>query len=174
MKIFINPGHCRTYDSGAVGFGLREADVAYKIALGVEYYLNDADIDTDLYQFDGLAGIVDKANASGADYFVSIHCNASEYHTGHGVETYYCPGSWQGSKLAASVQNQLIKIAGLTNRGVKEIAYYVLKWTDMPAILIETAFIDDFQDNRLLKTRADDFSRLIADGILDFLPKNAP
>ena len=33
MKVFINPGHCPKYDSGAVGYGLNECDVVLKIAI---------------------------------------------------------------------------------------------------------------------------------------------
>ena len=44
----------------------------------------------------------------------------------------------------------------------------VLKRTHMPAVLIETAFIDNDEDALLLINHADDFAAAIARGITDY------
>ena len=44
----------------------------------------------------------------------------------------------------------------------------VLKHTDMPACLVETAFIDNDDDTALLTNKQDDFARAIARGITDY------
>ena len=44
----------------------------------------------------------------------------------------------------------------------------VLKYTDMPAVLVETAFIDNEHDADLLIDKEDDFARAIACGITDY------
>ena len=44
----------------------------------------------------------------------------------------------------------------------------VLKHTDMPACLVETAFIDNDADAELLRTGYDDFARAIARGVTDY------
>ena len=46
MKVLINSGHDRTYDSGAVNtaLGLRECDIAYDIGMLVQKYLIDAGV----------------------------------------------------------------------------------------------------------------------------------
>ena len=44
----------------------------------------------------------------------------------------------------------------------------VLKHTDMPAVLVETAFIDNDEDAELLTNRQDDFARAIARGVTDY------
>ena len=62
MEIFINPGHGGN-DCGAVGNGLREADVALNIGRRVEHYLCAVGYDVKLFQFDGLQAICDDANA---------------------------------------------------------------------------------------------------------------
>ena len=45
---------------------------------------------------------------------------------------------------------------------------YVTKYTDMPAVLVETAFIDNPADAKLLVEREDDFARVIARGVTDY------
>ncbi|WP_199846815.1 N-acetylmuramoyl-L-alanine amidase family protein, partial [Acidaminococcus fermentans] len=56
-----------------------------------------------------------------------------------------------------------------TDRGVKVMpGLMVLKHTDMPACLVETAFIDNDADAELLRTGYDDFARAIARGVTDY------
>ena len=45
---------------------------------------------------------------------------------------------------------------------------YVLNNTDAVAVLVETAFIDNAEDEVLLRTKQDEFARAIARGITDF------
>ena len=171
-RIMINPGHGGN-DPGACGNGLREADVALNIGKLVDKYLKAVGYDTKLFQFDGLQEICDAANDFNADLFVSIHCNAGG---GTGTETYYFQGSAYGEALAAYIQKQIVTSLPVVNRGLKTKIYsngrpydvYVLKYTDMPAVLVETAFIDNANDARLLRDRQDDFARAIARGISDF------
>ena len=54
---------------------------------------------------------------------------------------------------------------GLTNRGHKEANFAVLRLSNMPAILIETAFINNANDASKLKTRENDFASAIANQI---------
>lgn len=44
----------------------------------------------------------------------------------------------------------------------------VLKDTTMPSVLVETAFISNFEDVEKLVTHQDDFARAIARGITDY------
>ena len=85
MRVFINPGHDREQDIGAVNpnTGLRECDVAATIGSLVQTYLETAGCEVQLLQSDNLAGetpdlpcVVDTANTWPADVFVSLHCNA--------------------------------------------------------------------------------------------------
>ena len=171
MKIFINPGHGGS-DCGAVGNGLKERDVALKIGKRVESYLQAVGYDVKLFQYDGLQEICDAANAYGADLFVSIHCNAATG-TARGTETFYYEYSTAGKKLAACIQRQIVTSIGTYDRGLKTkisggYDSYVTKYTDMPAVLVETAFIDNPDDAKLLVEREDDFARAIARGITDY------
>ena len=128
-KVFINPGHAPggVGDPGACGNGLRESDVAAKIGKRVSDYLIAAGYETEVQQIDGLNAICNAANASGADVFVSIHCNASASMQAHG--------------------------------------------TDMPGVLVETAFITNNYDAELLVNSEDEFARAIARGITDYFSK---
>ena len=60
------------------------------------------------------------------------------------------------------------------DRGIKEAVpgkngLYVLTNTDMPAVLVELAFISNEDDEKLLRNNQDDFARAIARGVTDYL-----
>lgn len=166
MRIFINPGHDPNIDPGACGNGLCEADVVLKIGRRVEGYLRAVGYDVKLFQYDGLEEICAVSNEWNADLFVSIHCNAATG-TAKGTET-FTSGSAKSKRLANCIQTQLVNSLPVEDRGVKSAGFYVLKYTDAPAVLVETAFIDNPDDAKLLVEREDDFARAIARGISDY------
>ena len=172
MKIFINPGHGGT-DPGACGNDLKERDVVLKIGKRVEGYLRAVGYDVKLFQYDGLGEICTAANDYRADLFVSIHCNAANGKA-RGTETYCFYGSSNGRELANAIQRQLVDSIDTLDRGVKEAGFAVLSGTNMPAALVETAFIDNAQDARLLVEHEDDFAKAIARGITDYLADDKP
>ena len=171
MKVFINPGHAPdgSPDPGACGYGLRESDVAASIGNLVCHYLNAVGIETESIQSDSLGEITAAANKSGAGLFISIHCNAFNG-AAHGTETCVYSENGEGARLGGYVQAQIVHALGTADRGLKERTnLYVLKHTSMPAILVETAFIDEETDNALLRDRQDDFARAIARGVTDYM-----
>ena len=180
-KIFINPGHAPdgTPDPGAVNAttGLRECDVALIIGNKVEQYLQSAGCQTSFLQSDSLDGVVSAANSWHADLFVSIHCNSAASAAANGAETWYCHNSLKGQKAAACIQDQIVKSVLVSDRGLKEATpgvngLYVLTNTDMPAVLVETAFISNTGgDEKLLSDSywQDEFAKAIARGITDYL-----
>ena len=184
MKVFINPGHDTTYDSGAVNpnSGLRECDVAAEVGALVVDYLEAAGCECQIMQSDNLAPtpagrssyddrqgptVTETANDWGADIFVSIHCNAANTEA-QGTEV-ECYGSGAGEQLAQCIQSQIVDSLGTVDRGVKYMPQLlVLKYTDMPAVLVEMAFISNEEDAELLRTKQDDFARAIARGVTDY------
>ena len=179
MKIFINPGHCIEADPGACGNGLEEAEVAMRIGQKLQTRLQNIGLTVKLFQYDGVTGIYQESNAWNADLFVSIHCNAATG-TARGIETFYCEGSAEGKKFASVIQKNLMSIIGaidssIPDRGVKPDTASavkrigVLRGTDCTAILIETVFIDNPQDAKLLRDNEDDFAKAIAKGISEYL-----
>lgn len=175
MKVFINPGHAPNGqpDPGACGCGLRESDVTATVAHLVEGYLHEAGCEARFFQSDSLSEISSTSNKWGADVFVSIHCNSAEVDTARGVETFSYPHSELGSELAGFIQRRIVdrfeEIDGdFLDRGLKEANFHVLRETNMPACLVELAFINNVDDARLLKEYYDDFARAIACGITDY------
>lgn len=175
MKVFLNPGHDRELDSGAVNpiHGLREADVVWDITESItnciRERLESAGVETYTLQSDSLGYVTSEANAWEADYFISIHCNAfNSIAKGTEVEIYSYSSS--GKPLADAVQASLVSTMGTIDRGVRERpGLHVLKATDMPAILIELAFIDNEEDYQLLVNRQGDFAAAVANGILGYV-----
>lgn len=155
-KIYVDPGHGGS-DGGAVGlYGTREADVNLRVGTVLKNCLVEYGGATvrmsrtsDIYQ--SLSWRTSDANAWGADRFVSIHHNASSDRTVNGTETYcYTSGSTNSFDLRNKVHSQLIAWGGLNNRGTKTATFYVLKYTNMPAILTEASFISNpDEENRL-------------------------
>lgn len=47
----------------------------------------------------------------------------------------------------------------------------VLRETDMPAVLVETAFITNEEDVQLLMNQKDEFARAIARGVTDYIAR---
>ena len=184
MKVFINPGHDQKYDSGAVNpnTGLREADVAAEAGALVVDYLEAAGCECQIMQSDNLAPtragrssyddrqgptVTETANNWGADIFVSIHCNSANT-AAQGTEV-ECFGGGAGEQLAQCIQSQIVDALGTTDRGIKSRpGLLVLRQTDMPAVLVEMAFIDNDEDAALLAGKADEFARAIARGVTDY------
>lgn len=170
MKVFLNPGHAPNGnpDPGACGNGLRESDVAASVGSLVQHYLEAAGCTTKLLQSDSLSEISSTANEWGADVFVSIHCNSAATSRAQGTETFSYPYSIAGARLARFIQRQIVASLPVVDRGIKEANYHVVRETDMPACLVELAFINNPMDAGLLRNRQDDFARAIARGVTDY------
>jgi N-acetylmuramoyl-L-alanine amidase len=109
----------------------------------------------------------DKANQLKVDCYISIHANA--YGTGwnntQGIETFvYVTKPPKALKLAANVQNHLIRDTGRPNRGVKTANFHVLRETKMTAILVECGFMTNKEEAALLKS--DKYRRTVAKAIV--------
>jgi N-acetylmuramoyl-L-alanine amidase len=110
-------------------------------------------------------------NPDGVIFFVSVHYNAhkSEWDasTANGIEVFHNPGSIKGKPLAEAVLAELAKGTPMTDRGVKSVGFYVLKYTTMPAILCECGFMDHKEDAILMKDPEyqEECAREIIDGI---------
>ena len=188
MKIFINAGHTPQtdidagldWDVGTCGCGLQENIVAKGVAdlIAEECKLTGIEV-VGNFQSMNLCDITDKANATEADIFVSIHCNAASG-IAKGTETFYCLRSTKGKAIAEVVQKNIIAAMGTIDRGVKDDTQtphgrlHVLRQSAMAAILIELAFIDNESDAALLRDRQRDFAKAIVKGLADYGGITAP
>lgn len=167
MKIFLNPGHGGA-DPGAVSkSGLKEKDVTKRICDILAQKLRNVGHLVMIYQEQkSFTEVSKEENKSGADIFISVHCNSFLNEMANGVETLYYPMSAKGKKLAECIQNNLLISTGLFNRGCKmRRDLHVLKATKAPAVLVETAFISNPEEEILLKDNPESFAEGIFQGI---------
>jgi N-acetylmuramoyl-L-alanine amidase len=141
-KIYINPGHSDK-DPGAVSYEIeRKLNVAVANYMN-EYLLANYVCETRMNpgEMDSLIVICNDANNWGADLFVSIHFNAGR---GDGYEALVY-NEYRRS-LGRIFEKYILEI-GQNSRGIKmRPGLYVLKHTNMPAILNEGAFVDNKKD----------------------------
>ena len=120
----------------------------------IKYYNVVPEVNVDNF----LKGRVLRANNVPSDIpkiFLSVHSNAGPgtWTSAKGLETWFFHGSRTGRKLAAVFQQQLVNALGWTNRGIKSQAtkqFFVLRRTNMPAVLTETGFYNNRKEVYLL------------------------
>ena len=172
-KVFLDAGH-GGHDSGALGNGMREKDIALSVVLKIGNMLKSHGFQVEYSRIEDVylssADRAVKANKLKADIFVSVHCNAFINESAKGVETFNYPGSIKGNILSESIQAEIIASSAYTvDRGTKTSNFAVLRLTDMPAALTELGFITNEQDAYILKNRQDDLAVAIFRGINNYL-----
>lgn len=113
----------------------------------------------------------DIANKKKSDIFISIHMDSFTNSEARGTTSYYYDkGSSASKKLADKVREGLIDQIDTQNRGTQSCNFYVVRHTDMPAILIEIAFISNPEEEKLLDSEegVKKAAQGIADGIADY------
>ena len=182
-KIYIDQGHNpRNPNAGSEGSGLREQDIVYTIGQELarllrangnfEVRLSRPTPETQLGTSNttSLAARVNDANAWGADYFISLHANASEIASASGSEAFVYSLGTTAQALAENILAQLNNSTGLQNRGVSaRPTLYVLRRTAMPATLVELGFITNPYDAELMAYSPQLFAMGVANGVLAFL-----
>ena len=163
--VMLDAGH-GGFDNGAMFNGRKEKDDNLSLTLKVGQYLENRGVNViytrteDIYQNPNQkAGI---ANRSDADYFVSFHRNSSpEPDTYSGIQTLVYQAEGIPLVMAKNI-NKEFKDLGIIER--PNLA--VLRGTRMPAVLVETGFINTEADNDLFDERNDDIAKGIADAII--------
>lgn len=171
LRVCLDPGH-GGMDPGCDFEGRVESEDNWKLtqalkkemeAAGMEVVMTREDNDTKVYLKDRVA----IANASGADYFVSVHRNKGD---GYGVETWMTASEGTVTEeLTNNVHNAIVSAGAQRDRGVKKGTdsgegsdYYVISNTTMPACLIEFGFINNAEDNRLFDANLEKYAKAIA------------
>lgn len=177
-KIIIDAGH-GGYDAGASYQGRNEKDDVLRLALALGDILRGQGYDveytrtSDVYQSPTQKARI--GNASGADYFVSLHRNATvnpgQY---NGVQTLVYDKSGIKNEMAENINDQLEEV-GYNKINVEarpDLA--VLRRTNMPALLVEVGFIDSEIDNDIFDSSFQQTAQAIADGINETLNNVSP
>lgn len=169
VSIVIDAGH-GGYDSGATHQGRKEKDDTLRLALAVGELLKKDGYEVFYTRTtDEYASPYEKAqmaNATGADYFVSLHRNSGPVpNTYHGVQTLVYQKNPVVNDIADSIDQQLENV-GFQNLGIEERpGLVVLRRTNMPAVLVEVGFINSDIDNKIFDEEFQEVARAIATGI---------
>ena len=183
IKIYVDQGHNPVNpNAGAEGNGLREQNLVYRIGQELaallrqnpafEVRLSRPTPETQLGSSNAssLAARVRDANDWGADYFISLHTNASSIESATGCEAFAFSRPSAAFSLGEDILYELSRATGLRNRGMQtRTGLYVLRRTAMPAVLVELGFITNPSDARLMNENPGLFATGIYQGILDYL-----
>ena len=183
IKIYIDQGHNpEPPNTGAEGNGYREQDITYEIGIRLaELLRQNPNFDVRLSRptrqtqlgtsnASSLSARVNEANSWGADYFISLHANASTSSVPRGTEVLVYRSPSVASELANDILISLTEATGLPSRGIKQRpGLYVLRKTNMPAVLVEMGFISNPTDASLMGNNPSLFARGIYNGILNYL-----
>lgn len=183
IRIFIDQGHNPTgnANTGASWYGQDEQDVTYEVGVLLKELLDqDGRFEVRLsrptpYSVLGTSNTsslverVRMANTWPANYFISIHANASTNTSINGTEVYVYRLYTQSNWLAEQVLDGIVQAVGTKNNGVRaRPGLYVLKNTNMPAILVEMAYLSNPSDAEKLRNDRPAFARGIYNGIMRY------
>jgi N-acetylmuramoyl-L-alanine amidase len=103
--------------------------------------------------------------------FVCIHFNSAARVGANGIETYYYSNN--SAALAANIHRQVVSGTTSDNRGIRRRGYYVLRRTDIPAVLVECGFLTNPTEAQLASESG--YRQRLADRIADgVMGKTAP
>ncbi|QIB69904.1 AMIN domain-containing protein [Aminipila butyrica] len=184
LVVVLDPGHGSSTAGKRSPQGiLREYEFNRAVANKMKRYLEAEGVEVILTVEDdsdpSLANRCAEANNSDGDIFVSIHANAfgngDEWTSANGWEIYHYEGSVLSNQLATAIADANFPGIGIRNRGVKTGNLYVIKNTNMPAVLIEHGFYTNLEEIELLKSDEwrDKVARYNADGIVKFLKSHS-
>src|SRR5437588_3592168 len=141
--VVIDAGHGGHDRGGIPGQRIAEKDMTLDVAqrlrnvLAASGYRVVMTRDSDV--FVSLPGRVAIANSYRNAVFVCIHFNATKRMGAGGIETYFY--SRDSLSLASAVHYYVVGGAPSANRGVRRRGFYVLRKTNVPAVLVECGFL---------------------------------
>ncbi len=188
--VIIDAGH-GGIDPGKVGVnGVYEMDINLAIAYKVSDILEEKDIEVIMTRKDNnglykdsdankkMADMnkrIEIINTSKASLVVSIHQNSFTSSDAKGAQVFYYKESDEGEELAENIQNKLLEMDKSNTRQKKsDMDYYILRKSDIPAVIVECGFLSNPDEARLLSSGdyQDKIAISISDGIIDYLKAN--
>lgn len=181
----IDPGHGGKYPGTVSPYrdDFYEKDIVLDISLRLKKLLQNAGVsvvmtreaDTHL-KSDWTEDIWERpkiANEQDATFFVSIHVNALDLSIKgaaacNGTEIFHygkTHGDFTSKQFAEIMGEAINKVAGTKHNGVTQKDFGVLRLSNMPALLVETAFITNKEDHKRLES--DEFRQNMAKGIFN-------
>ena len=181
-------GHLhRLVDGGAVGSktGVVEAGLNLTVAFAVRDALEAEGINVLMTRTDEDALADTKQgdmqarrklmNTEGVDLVVSVHMNRFTDPSISGPMAFYMKGSAEGQRLAERVIASVCEAVGRPVRSANPGAYFVIRESPAPSVLVECGFLSNAEDEALLQTEAHQqkLARGIVDGILAYLAEGS-
>ena len=181
VVLVLDAGHGGN-DSGAIGNGNLEKTMTLKIVNGAKKYF-DNDTRFKVYYTrttDKTLTLEDRyslANKVNADIFISVHINSYKS-TSTGTETLYSKdrnsitkkGNITSYQLATAMQAGACAATGFEDRGlVNRPNLQVLKYTNMPACLIEYGFISNRSECIKMNANMANYGKALYQSIVDFM-----
>ncbi|MCP3030419.1 N-acetylmuramoyl-L-alanine amidase [Halobacillus sp. A1] len=91
------------------------------------------------------------SNASSGDVFISVHYNSvPATNRATGINTYFYNDSTQ--TLASNIQSGLINSTGLSDRGIANGNFHILRNNQKPSVLVELGFISDVNEEKTVNS----------------------
>jgi N-acetylmuramoyl-L-alanine amidase len=187
--VVVDPGHGGK-DKGVVSAdGVEEKDVSRDLAVQIQdecrrrgkikvVLTRSTDKNLEALARTGLAN-GEKANA-----FVSLHFNASFSPFASGVQVYYCRGDesligesgfrpWQGVAASHRLESQRLSVSlaaalGSGDDAVKELAAPFLQGIDMPAAMVEVAFLSNELELAIVNEESEAIALRIVEALESF------
>src|SRR5881409_1766501 len=141
--VVIDAGHGGHDRGGIPGQRIAEKDVTLDVAQRLRNVLAASGYRVVMSRardvFVSLPTRVAIANSYRNAIFVCIHFNATQRSGAGGIETYFC--SRDSLQLASAIHSYVAGGAPSSNRGVRRRGFYVLRKTNIPAVLVECGFL---------------------------------
>ena len=91
-------------------------------------------------------------NNSNADLMISLHMNSFPLPSSEGAHVFYAKGSDEGFELAKSIQLSVCKSFENARDYVTVGDYFVLNYSNVPAVLIECGFLSNPEEEKNLQS----------------------
>jgi len=176
--VIIDPGHGGR-DPGAVRSGVRESDLNMLVTNKLLQLINQDGLikayttrNTDVF-----VGLQDRAHFGNniGDLFVSIHFNAATGTHVHGIETYFRESLHDSFRQLTSrnfadiMHRHKLNILGSNDRAVRSANFAVLRYSTIPAVLLEMGFMSNPYEFARIQTAEFQWqaARAIYNGLLE-------
>ena len=167
ITVVIDAGHGGFDRGGIPGQRVSEKDMTLDVARRLKSVLTASGyrvvMTRDSDDFIPLGTRCSIANSNRNAIFVSVHFNSATRAGASGIETYFY--SRNSLALASAIHHYVVGGAPSSSRGVRRRGYFVLRRTNIPAVLVECGFLSNRAEGD--KARDSEYRELLADRIAE-------
>ncbi len=174
--VILDPGHGGDDPGAACDGGAPEKVLTLKTAQAAAQLLREAGAKVYLTRNEdrrsNLKDVMEFANKTGADIFISIHYNSIDNSKVSGSETYYYnPVS---RKFAETMHEAVVRGAGQRDRGLQRVKFYTVNHARMPSVLLEPVYLSNPEERELANSGSfrGKLSEAIVKGVKNYFRSN--